>query len=160
MRENAAGPRNCVFFSCLFQGVQPRPLLRHSPNRVRVDSVLTFAFFVVAVPCHARKFQNENGEVAMSKLTLSALEDIGYIVDPSKVRPKLATIRSHFQIFACCSVGVGSLFVPSRVYFIGNTKPLFLLCSVLFNSDVCSEAFAELKAPPHLLGTLFKLRCF
>lgn len=29
--------------------------------------------------------QNPNGEVFLSKLTLAALEDIGYIVDPSKV---------------------------------------------------------------------------
>ncbi|CAM9833263.1 unnamed protein product [Scytosiphon promiscuus] len=30
---------------------------------------------------------NENGETSMSKLTLAALEDIGYIVDPSQAEP-------------------------------------------------------------------------
>lgn len=33
------------------------------------------------------KWKNPNGETFLSKLTLAALEDIGYIVDPSKVSP-------------------------------------------------------------------------
>lgn len=72
---------------------------------------MKFVLFVAALV--VRNFrrqmrQNEGGKTSLSKLTLAALEDIGYIVDPSQVSTG-RNIRGHI----------------TRPSPLANRKPLF-----------------------------------
>ena len=61
------------------------------PRNTNNHVLMVNAFFLLSSPLCSHgslqtELQNPNGETFLSKLTLAALEDIGYIVDPSKVR--------------------------------------------------------------------------